>query len=246
MKKMDLKRRLLAFMTTMVMIGSEIGSSGMTLYAAGPEESGAVSEDEVQADEETETVSADSVSEDEAEDIKVSETEEPDADESGEEAIDSDDDDEEFTEIGSYRFGLSDGEESMINIIRNTGGEDEDTAEEDDVKDISYKDTIFASDLSYGQELKLNANTRLEMDVDLTLSKIEGKEYSLMVEGTNKLTVFGKGNAVYVDNLIIKTDMAVSTSTNGKFSLITDGFISVIRCIAIQRTARIIQRSSSC
>lgn len=63
--------------------------------------------------------------------------------------------------------------------------------------------------------------------MDLTLSNIEGKEYSLLVEGTDKLTVFGKGNAVYVDNLIIKTDMAVSTSTNGKFSLITDGFISV-------------------
>lgn len=115
MKKKDLKKRFLAFMTTLVMIGSELGSSGMTLYAAEPEEGAIVSEDEVLADEETEAVSGDSVSGDDGTETGIPDDTDPDG--SGEETTDRDD---EFTEIGSYRFDLSGDEDGMIDILGNT------------------------------------------------------------------------------------------------------------------------------
>ena len=159
MKKMDLKKRFLAFMTTLVMIGSEIGSSGMTIYAAEPDVA-VVSADAAEEEE----VSENGVSEN-----GVSENDIPEADEKEDTVPDDSDPD-----FATYRFDLAEGEESRMSIKASVS--EEEVPEEEDVNDISYTRTVYASDLEERGKLELTANTILVVDTDRQLANITGKD----------------------------------------------------------------------
>lgn len=75
---------------------------------------------------------------------------------------------------------------------------------------INIKGTISASVLNDNVGVVLVADTKLNMDTDLTVPYIEG-DYNLTIQGSGKLTVNGSGNGIDVKSLTCYSDLFIQT-----------------------------------
>lgn len=211
-------KRIASLLLSAVLLTSEAGSTGLTVYAAEPAAESAETVEEVSEDE----VSEPAVSEDAAEESVSDDKANEGAAEDNPGDVDAQDSEE---CVRSYMSidGVMD-----TNILA-AGKEDEEDPSAGEFEDlgVEYTKYIYASTLKNGSELKLTENTDLVMDQDLTLSKISGDKYSLMVEGSGKLTVRGASPAVGVYNLEIKTDMYMNSTKGSNFTGYTKGSLAL-------------------